>query len=147
MILDHPLTAEDRAISQRNYLKYAFLNGFSYMCLAETIIILLAVQIQMPDILVTFLGAMMYIGFLLLPLGVRQTARLGAAQSQASFWVCRNVSALLVAVCAIISQYSPVFAWILLLAASFLFYGFRAAGVVMSQPLVGKSPWKMTVRN
>jgi len=138
VIVDHPLTLEERKISQKNYLRFGFINGFSYMCLGETIIILIAVQIGMPDVLITFVGAMLYIGFLLLPLGVRQTARTGAAQSQASFWVCRNIAALLVAVSAVVAQYIPVVAWGLLLFAALMFYGFRAAGVVLSQPLIGE---------
>ena len=138
MIVSHPLTPEERKSSQRNYIRFGLVNGFSYMSLGETIIVLLAVQMHMPDVLITFVGAMLYIGFLLLPLGVRQTARTGAAQSQATFWVCRNIAALLVAVSAVISLYLPVLAWIVLLGASFMFYGFRAAGVVLSQPLIGE---------
>ena len=138
MIVSHPLTPEERKASQKNYFRFGLINGFSYMCLGETIIVLIAVQIGMPDVLITFVGAMLFIGFLLLPLGVRQTAKTGAAQSQATFWVCRNISALLVAVSVIISRFIPVVAWGLLLFAALMFYGFRAAGVVLSQPLIGE---------
>ena len=138
MIVSHPLTLEERKASQKNYFRFGLINGFSYMCLGETIIVLIAVQIGMPDVLITFVGAMLFIGFLLLPLGVRQTAKTGAAQSQATFWVCRNVAALLVAVSVIISKFIPVLAWGLLLLAALMFYGFRAAGVVLSQPLIGE---------
>ena len=138
MIVSHPLTQEERKRSQKNYLCFGLINGLSYACLGETIIVLLAVQMHMPDVLITFVGAMLYIGFLLLPLGVRQTARSGAAQSQATFWICRNISALMAAVSAILAQYFPVFAWCLLLFSAFMFYGFRAAGVVLSLPLIGE---------
>lgn len=138
MIVSHPLTSEERKLSQRNYIRFGLINGFSYMCLGETIIILLAVQIHMPDVLITFVGAMLYIGFLLLPLGVRQTAKTGAAQSQATFWVYRNIAALLVAVSAVLARFQEECAWALLLLAALMFYGFRAAGVVLSQPLIGE---------
>ncbi len=138
MIVLHPLTLEERRRSQKNYIRFGLINGLSYACLGETIIVLLAVQMHMPDVLITFVGAMLYIGFLLLPMGVRQTAKYGAAQSQATFWVCRNISALLAALSAILAQYFPVFAWCLLLFSAFMFYGFRAAGVVLSLPLVGE---------
>ena len=58
MIIDHPLSAEDRKISQKRMLIFNCINGFSYMCLGETLIILLAVKMMMPDTLITILGAM-----------------------------------------------------------------------------------------
>ncbi len=137
MIYDGPLTDEQRRISQINYNRFGMVNGASYMCLGETVIILFAVKLHAPNAIVAVIGSMMFLGFLLLPLGVIRTAQVGAARSQADFWVCRNVAALLVAVSALILPLSQVLAWGMLLLGAFLFYGFRAAGVVMSQPLIG----------
>ncbi|MBP5232861.1 MAG: MFS transporter, partial [Planctomycetes bacterium] len=139
MILDHPLTAAQRAVSQKNYNLFSLVNGFSYMCLGETVLILLAVQIKCPDWVIAALGAMMYIGFLMLPWGRVVTARVGAAKAQANFWVARNFAALLVASAAVLYwRDCPGLAMAALLAGAFLFYGFRAAGVVMSQPLIAE---------
>lgn len=139
MILDHPLTAEQRAVSQHNYNLFSLINGFSYMCLGETVLILLAVQIQCPDWVIAALGAMMFIGFLMLPWGRVVTARVGAAKAQANFWVARNVAALLVASAAVLHHYGHGgLAMAALLLGAFLFYGFRGAGVVMSQPLIAE---------
>ncbi len=138
MIRKGPLTAEQLASSQRNYHIFSLINGLSYMCLGETVLILLAVRLDSPDYIISTLGAMIYLGFLLLPLGKLVTARVGAAKSQAIFWVARNVAALMVALSALISISGyPHAAALLLLVGAFFFYGFRAAGVVMSQPLVG----------
>ena len=137
MIYDRPLTEEQRRISQKNYNYFSAVNGASYMCLGETVIILFAVKLHAPNSIVAVIGAMMFLGFLLLPLGVIRTGQVGAARSQADFWVCRNVAALLVAVSALVLPLSRELAWGMLLLGSFLFYGFRAAGVVMSQPLIG----------
>lgn len=137
MIYDRPLTDEQRRVSQLNYNLFNIVNGASYMCLGETVIILFAVKLHAPNVIVAVIGSMLFLGFLLLPLGVVRTAQVGAARSQADFWVCRNVAALLVAVSALILPLSQCLAWGLLLLGSFLFYGFRAAGVVMSQPLIG----------
>ncbi len=137
MIYDRPLTDEQRRVSQLNYNLFNIVNGASYMCLGETVIILFAVKLHVPNVIVAVIGSMLFLGFLLLPLGVVRTAQVGAARSQADFWVCRNVAALLVAVSALILPLSQCLAWGLLLLGSFLFYGFRAAGVVMSQPLIG----------
>ncbi len=138
MIYPGPLTALQQAKSQRNYNIFNVINGLSYMCLGETVLILLAVQLDCPDYVVSTLGAMMFFGFLLLPLGKIATARAGAARTQAVFWVARNLSALLVGSAALFHYWGMRDAAVgVLLLGSFLFYGFRAAGVVMSQPLIG----------
>ena len=66
MILDRPLTAAERAESQRNMYLFNAVNGLSYMCVGETVMILLAVKTGCPDSVVAILGAMFYFGFLLL---------------------------------------------------------------------------------
>ena len=137
MILSQPLTDGQKKRSQFNYNMFCCVNGASYMCLGETVIILFAVKLHAPNFLVAVIGAMMYLGFLLLPLGVIRTGQAGAARSQADFWVARNIAALLVAASAGFVFLNGYLAWGMLLLGSFLFYGFRAAGVVMSQPLIG----------
>lgn len=139
MILDHPLTPEQKAQSRRNFYCFNSINGVSYMCLGDTIVILLAVKLGTADWLVSALGAMVYVGYLLLPLGKWMTGRVGAARSQAEFWVLRNAAALLVALAVVWNH----FGWHgVALASMFIgtlfFNGFRAAGVVMSQPLIGE---------
>ena len=139
MICQNPLTPEQIKLSQRNYLAFGAVNGASYMCLGETVIILFAVRLDSPNTLVAILGSMLYFGFLLLPLGKWMTSRVGAAQSQADFWFMRNIAALVVALSAPAYLYwNKLSAMILLVTGAFFFYGFRAAGVVMSQPLLGE---------
>ena len=138
MIRKEPLTPAQFASSQHNYHIFSLINGLSYMCLGETVLILIAVRLGCPDYIVSTLGAMIYFGFLLLPLGKVVTARFGAAKSQSIFWIARNVAALLVALSALVSSSGMArTATGLLLTGAFFFYGFRAAAVVMSQPLVG----------
>ena len=139
MIYDRPLTLQQQKKSQWNYYGFNAINGVSYMCLGETIILLLAVRINATDYVVSTLGAMLYFGYLMLPLGKVVAARCGGAYSQSFFWICRNIAAMMVAAAAVFSyckmQWLAIF---LLLTGAFFFYGFRAAGVVMSQPLVGE---------
>ena len=139
MILDHPLSEKDQQISRKYYTIFNVINGLAYMCLGETVILLFAVRIGCPDSVVAVLGSMIFLGFLLLPLGKIMTARNGAADSQANFWVLRNIAALIVASAAPVAIYVGMIpASILMITGAFLFYGFRAAGVVMAQPLVGE---------
>ncbi len=137
MIYDRPLTDLERKKSQSNYNRFCFTNGMSYMCLGESVIVLVAVQMNMPNTVISLIGAMIYLGYILLPLGVWATGKFGAARCQAHFWVCRNIAALLVAASVPVSMKFPVPAAGLLLIGAFFFYGFRAAGCVMGQPLLG----------
>lgn len=137
MIYDRPLTDAERQKSQLNYNRFCLVNGASYMCLGESVVVLFAVRMGMPNVVIALLGAMVYLGYLLLPLGVKRTGQVGAARCQADFWVCRNIAVLLVAASVLMNLIHPYLAWATLLLGSFLFYGFRAAGCVMSQPLVG----------
>lgn len=140
MILHRPLTADERRVSQKNYGLYNFVNGASYLCLGENVLILFATRLEAPNAVVALLGSMLFLGYLLLPLGVARTAKVGAAISQADFWVCRNIAALLTAAAAPAAWFLPdhlPLAWGMVLLGAFLFYGCRAAGCVLSTPLVG----------
>jgi len=137
-VLGRPLTVEERRASQRSYCLYTLVNGVSYTCLGENIIVLFAARLAAPDIVVAVLGALFYVGYAMIPLGVRRTASRGCAASLADFWIARNAAALLTASAALVALAAPAASWAVLLVGSFLFYGFRAAGVVMATPLVGE---------
>ena len=138
MIFHEPLTPAQMRRSQNNFIYYSLVNGVSYMCLGETVIVLLAVRMDMPDWCVSIIGALLYFGYLMMPLGKWMTSRVGAAKSQANFWVLRNFSALLVATGVIFNHFGMNYvAMGCLLTGAFFFYAFRAAGVVMSVPLMG----------
>ena len=138
MICREPLTQAQMRRSQNNYIWYSAVNGVSYMCLGETVIVLLAVRMDMPDWCVSIIGSLLYFGYLMMPLGKWMTSRVGAARTQANCWVCRNCAALVVASGVVFHHFGmPVVAMCCLLSGAFFFYAFRAAGVVMSVPLVG----------
>ncbi|NMA47965.1 MAG: MFS transporter [Lentisphaerae bacterium] len=138
MIIDGPLSPERRQRSQKYYNLFSLLNGFSYMCLGDTVIILLALNLNCPDYVVSTLGAMLYASYLVLPIGKVVAARVGAVRCQSIFWILRNCAALIVAASVPVTHLGyPDLAISLLLGGAFLFYGFRAAGTVMIQPLIG----------
>ena len=137
MIFSQPLTSEQRQTSQLNYNRYCLVNGASYMCLGETVVVLFATKLEASNTVIAIIGAMLFFGYLMLPLGVMRTRKVGAAQTQADFWVCRNCAAVMVASSALIAPYSKHLAVGWLLLNCFLFYGCRAAGLVMAQPLIG----------
>ncbi|OQA86949.1 MAG: Major Facilitator Superfamily protein [Lentisphaerae bacterium ADurb.Bin242] len=139
MILNGPVPPERQHQSQKNYKIFGLINGFSYTCLGETVIILLAVQLGCKNYVISTLGAMLYFGFLLLPLGKTMSAKVGAVRCQVYFWILRNIAALLVAASVPLYLYaSEELAIAFMLCGSFLFYGARAAGIVVIQPLFGE---------
>lgn len=139
MILNGPVPPDRQRRSQTSYKQFGLINGFSYICLGETVIILLAVQLNCKDYVVSTLGAMLYFGFLLLPLGKTVSARVGAVRCQVYFWILRNIAALLVAAATPLYLYvDETLAVAFLLTGAFLFYGARAAGIVVIQPLFGE---------
>ncbi len=138
MICNVPLTREQQLKGQKLLHRFNLLNGFSYMCLGETIIILFAVKLDCPNTMIAVLGALQQFAFIMMPLGKWVTARIGAAQSQGTFWICRNIAALVVASAAVWEAMGMhQTAQMAILTGAFSFYGFRAAGVVMSKPLAG----------
>ena len=138
MIYSLPLTRRQRRKSQKNYCIFAALNGISYMCLGETIIVLFAIKLNAPNGMVAALGAMIYFAFFMLPVGKLVAARVGAARSQAVVWTLRNIVAVGVALSAVTEYYGfHNLALFQVLLGACLFYGMRAAGVVMGQPLIG----------
>ena len=108
------------------------------MCLGETIIVLFAIKLNAPNSMVAALGAMIYFSFFMLPIGKIVAAKVGAARSQAVFWTLRNIVAIGVGLSAVTEYYGyHTLALVQVLLGACLFYGLRAAGVVMSQPFIG----------
>lgn len=137
MILNRPLTADERKRSQRLFDIFSLINGASYMCLGENLLILFAVHLSAPNWVVALLGSMMMLGYFVMPLGILRTAKVGAAACQSDFWIGRNIAALSIALSVIVADRCPELSWAIVLIGAFLFYGFRAAGCVLAVPLIG----------
>lgn len=138
MIVNGELSPELKRVSRKNYLIFSTINGFSYMCLGETMIILFAVKVEMSNFAISTLSALIYVGFVLLPLGKFLAGRIGAVRSQMTFWTIRSIFTMIIALAAPVSIYiGREIAAVMVLGSAFVFYGMRAAGVVMGQPLLG----------
>ena len=142
MIFDRPLSAEERRASLRRIALFSLVNGVSYVCVGETIMVLAAVRLGWlgcPDAVTAAIGTMLYVGFALLPLGRFLAARWGAARSSAGAWVARNGFALLIAAALVWARGRPTLASAMVLVGAFGFYGCRAAAVVLQGPLYGEA--------
>ncbi len=138
MIYPGPLNREQRLRTQKNYNIFCLINGMAYMCLGETIIVLFSIKLDAPNGMVAALGAVLYFSYFMLPVGKMVAARVGAARSQSIFWTARNFVALIVAASAITAYCGfEKTALVQIFIGACLFYGMRAAGVVMAQPFIG----------
>ncbi len=137
MIIAGDMPPELKRISRSNYLWFSTINAFSYMCLGETMIILFAVKLGMSNFVISVIGALIYIGFVMLPLGKFLAGRIGAVRSQMTFWTIRSFVSLGIVCAAPVALYvSPPLATAMVLVGTCIFYGMRAAGVVMGTPLL-----------
>ena len=138
MIYPGPLKREQRLKTQKNYCRFNLINGAAYMCLGETIIVLFAIKLNAPNGMVAALSACIYFAFFMLPLGKIVAGKVGAARSQAVFWTIRNFVAVGVAASSLTAYFGfHTLALVQIFVGACLFYGLRAAGVVMSQPFIG----------
>ncbi len=137
MIFDRPLSADERRVSVRRLALYNLVNGVSFVCVGETMMVLIAVHLGCPDAVSAAIGTMLYVGFAALPLGRLAAARWGAAPSAGGFWVMRNVFALVVVAAGLWGPRHPALTAATVLLGAFGFYACRAAGAVLHGPLVG----------
>ena len=137
MIFDRPLTADERRVSIRRLAYFHLINGGSYVCVGETMMVLVAVRLGCPDAVTASIGTMQYVGFAMLPLGRLAAAHIGAARADGGFWALRNAFAMVVVAAGLWGARHPVLTAVTVLAGALGFYGCRAAGVVLHGPIVG----------
>ena len=83
MILDRQLTAGERMFSQLTLRNYWILSALALVCCGDAVLPLLGVTLELPDAVLSTIGAMNYASFLLLPLGFLLGGKLGAGKSMA----------------------------------------------------------------
>ena len=83
MLLDRPLTAGERLFSQKTLRNYWILNALALACCGDAVLPLLGIALQLPDTVLSTLGAMNYTSFLVLPLGFLLGGKMGAGKSMA----------------------------------------------------------------
>ena len=138
MIIKGTLSPSQMEVGRRNYNLFNLINGFSYICLGEMVIILFAIRMGSPDFCIAILGSFIFLSNFCMPIGKIVMARIGAARTISACWVMRNTSALLVAT-------APLLAWLIhptagiavIMLGAFGFYACRSTGVVGTQPLMG----------
>jgi len=114
----------------RNYMGA---NALAGACSGEAMLILLAIQLKIPDLLVACIGALNFLSFLVLPFGFRSAAKHGAGES------IRKQGIRIALVCGglVISGFLPAGkgAGLFFFACLILLYFFRSCAASMLFPL------------
>lgn len=137
MIFSGSLSLSQQEKGQKNYKRFNLINGLSYMCLGETVIILFALQLNCQPYIIAALSAFLYLGNFAMPIGKATAARIGGAKSISLYWTLRNVSAMLVASAYFFRDMHAI-AVSMIVVGTFIFYSCRSAGTVIMQPLCGE---------
>ena len=139
MIVKGKLSLAQQAQGRRYWHIFNIFNAISFVCVADSVLYLFALEIGCPRYIIPIIASFMYLGFLAMPLGKILTARIGAGYSIAFFWTCRSLSALLsLASPFVIAEFGLQAGIITLLLGALGFFISRSAGVVAINPVLGE---------
>ena len=133
------LTPSQQQIGRQYYLRFISVNAFSFICLAESILILYAVKNGANDFILGLLTSFFFLTMPFMFLGKWMVGRYGAARAYAFCWILRNVCAsILIFVPFIIKFINPATGLSLLGISVFGFFAFRSTGFTANTPLIGE---------
>ena len=137
MITNNSLSSIQQRDGRKNFNLFNFINGLSYICVGETIIILFAIRMNCPDYCIAILGSLFFLSNFFMPLGKVMLSRLGAVKTISICWWLRNCSILMVAAAPLLSYlFSPVIIPFVFIASTSLFYSCRSVGLIGMRPIM-----------
>ncbi|MBE6408598.1 MAG: hypothetical protein E7038_08350 [Lentisphaerae bacterium] len=110
MTVDRALTAEERRRSQNTMRDQRVLSALAANCGSETLLILLALSLGIPETIVSATGSLQLFSYTFLPLGFLLAARMGAVRSISRFHLLTGFIYLVIAAACFV----PHGAWLLL---------------------------------
>jgi hypothetical protein len=133
------LTEIQRKRGQHHYFSFSMFNGVSVTFVAENLLILYALKLNVPDYIIGIMSSFIFMSAPFMLLSRPAIRHLGAAKTIAVAWVARYFfSMIFMAAPLIISYYSYSFGIIVLLICAFGFYASRNIGVVAWTPVLGE---------
>ena len=139
MIIQGKLTLAQQAAGRKYWHIFNILNATSFVCVADSVLYLFALEIGCPQYIIPIIASFMYIGFLAMPLGKLLVSRTGAVTSITVFWTLRSIFAMLSVTSPFVAEYFGTEAGIAVILISTLgFFASRSAGIVPMNPLLGE---------
>lgn len=139
MIVQGKLSLAQQAEGRKYWHVFNILNAMSFVCIADSVLYLFALEIGCPQYIIPVIASFMYIGFLAMPLGKLLTARIGASYTIAFFWAFRSLFALVsVASPFVIARFGTQVGITMFLFGALGLFVSSSAGVVAINPILGE---------
>ncbi len=131
------LTQAQKIRAQRRFLAFASINALSYAALAESVLVLFALQLGARDWHIGLLTSYVYLTLVFVLVGKLIVSRLGAARTYSYCWGTRNIVAgtFLLAPW-LYTNVSPAVGLVWLMVAALVFFIFRAMGLSAENVLI-----------
>ena len=139
MVREFPsrLTQAQKRKAQQGFIYFATINALSYALLAESVLVLFALQLGATDFHIGLLSSYVHLTMVFVLLGKVMVTRWGAARTYSSCWFLRNLTAgTFILAPWIWVHVSHGLGLIFLMAASFIFFIFRAMGLSAENVLI-----------
>ena len=104
MILERELNEAEQRSAQRVLRNCTALSAFASCCSSEALQVLIAVSIGIPGYLVSASGSLLYLSYLVLPLGFLAAARVGAGRSMGGFKFLQGGCCLVIALSCLMKE-------------------------------------------
>ncbi len=132
------LTPQQKRRGQKNYLWFTRLNAISFGSLADSILILYALELGADDFLIAFLSSLIYLTMPVMLIGKRLVARVGTSRAFGIGWIFRNLSASFMLLAPLAQRHlSPQLGLFVLTCAAAGFFLFRSLGNTATTSLLG----------
>lgn len=138
MIISGKLDYARQEKSRRNYLIFTFINGASFTCMADNMLVLYALKCGCPSYFIAIILSFNFWCNIFMLLGKYLISRNGAARTFSIAWLGRNIASLVTASAPFVTMWSPMLGFIVLALGVFGFFATKAAGLAAHPPLIGE---------
>ncbi len=139
MIIQGKLSLAQQDAGRKYWHIFNVINAASFVCVADSVLYLFALEIGCPQYIIPIIASFMYIGFLAMPLGKMLVARIGAVMSITIFWSLRSCFAIMSVASPLVVDNFGINAGIAVILISTLgFFSSRSAGIVAVNPILGE---------
>ena len=139
MIVKDKLSLAQQATGRKYWHIFNVLNALSFVCIADNVLYLFALDIGCPQYIIPVIASFMYLGFLAMPLGKIVSARIGVGYTIAAFWVLRSFFAFVSVLSPFVIGWFGIEAGVITLLVGVLgLFMSRSAGIVAINPILGE---------
>lgn len=135
----HTISEAGRKAAQKIYLTFSSFNGISIALVADSMVILYAVQLGVPPSSIGAMGSFIFLSMPFMLIGKYLTSRFGAPKTASFAWGLRSLfPLLLIPLPFLMAKLSFSLGVAVLLTIMFAFWASRSTGMIVMSPIVGE---------